>query len=116
MTQGPTAKRTAPGPALNSEPGNGCSAPASGGHALQERRARGNPKKKKKRKAKKRKKKKEKRRGGGRKGGHKKKKGTGAQSVFTTRVEEKKENSHLAFSVSPAHAVRVFYVGTHWWW
>lgn len=73
-------------------------------------------KKKKKEKQKKGKKRKKKGGGGGRKGGHKKKKGTGAQSVFTTRVEEKKENSHLAFSVSPAHAVRVFYVGTHWWW
>lgn len=74
---------------------------------------RGKPNKKPKRK-------KEKKKGGwgeGR-GGYrkKKKKGTSAQSVFTTRIEEKKENSHLAFSVSPAHAVRVFYVGTHWWW
>lgn len=33
-TRGLAVRRTAPCPALNSEPGNGCSAPASGGHAL----------------------------------------------------------------------------------
>lgn len=67
VTRGPVVRRTAPCPALNSEPGNGCSAPASGGHALQERRARKTKKKKKKVK---------KKRGSGRGGwgGHKKKK------------------------------------------
>lgn len=47
-------------------------------------------------------------------GGHKKKKArTPSQS---SQQGEEKKDSHLAFSVSPAHAVRVFYVGTHWWW
>lgn len=34
VKRGLAAKRAAPGPALNSEPGSGCSTPASGGHAL----------------------------------------------------------------------------------
>ena len=73
-------------------------------------------KKKEREKKKKKKKKKERNKRGGERewGGHKKKKAR-TPSQFSQKGEEKKD-SHLAFSVSPAHAVRVFYVGTHWWW
>lgn len=110
MTFGTTASWSppvpTPDPARNSEPGSGCSAPAGGGHDALRRKKESGKRGRKKRK----KKKKQKERG--RK--TKRKKHGRPVSLTKRREKEEKEDSHLAFSVSPIQAVRVFYVRAHW--